>query len=108
NKTFGQLIRRPAGRRMIAAGVIAGLLPLVHAHSFVAVMVVSAFIAILDFAVLRRHLRVWILFAFVAATIALPQLWWSTHESAVKSSSFFAFAFGWDSSKEVHFKFLTD
>jgi hypothetical protein len=33
-------------RRMIAAGVVAGLLPLVHAHSFVVVMVVGGCIAL--------------------------------------------------------------
>lgn len=37
------LLRLPSSRRMIAAGVVAGLLPLVHAHSFIAVMLVAAF-----------------------------------------------------------------
>ena len=35
-------------KRMIAAGIVAGLLPLVHAHSFVVVMVVGAGIALLQ------------------------------------------------------------
>ena len=34
----------PSTRRMLAAGAIAGLLPLIHAHSFVAVMLVGAFL----------------------------------------------------------------
>jgi len=34
----------PSTRRMLAAGAVAGLLPLIHAHSFVAVMLVAAFL----------------------------------------------------------------
>lgn len=34
----------PAAKRMLAAGAIAGLLPLIHAHSFIAVMMVGAFL----------------------------------------------------------------
>ena len=85
-------------RRMIAAAVVAGLLPLVHAHSFVVVMVVGGCIALL-----QRRWRDWITFAVVASLIALPQMWWSTHNSAVNSGSFFAFEFGWDSAKERYF-----
>jgi hypothetical protein len=83
---------------MIAAGVIAGLLPLVHAHSFVVVMAMSACIALL-----QRRWRLWISFALVASLIAIPQIWWSTHQSAVNSSNFFTFSFGWDSGKENYF-----
>jgi hypothetical protein len=85
---------------MIGAGMIAGLLPLVHAHSFVVVMVVGACIALL-----QRRWRVWIVFGLVASIIALPQMWWSTHNSAVNSSTFFAYEFGWDSAKETFFNF---
>ncbi len=84
--------------RMVAAGVIAGLLPLAHAHSFVVVMVVGGFIALI-----QSHWRDWLIFFVVASVIALPQMWWSTHGSAVDSSSFFAFEFGWDSAKETFF-----
>jgi hypothetical protein len=81
--------------RMIAAGVIAGLLPLVHAHSFVTVMVVGACIALL-----QRRWREWITFAVVASAIALPQMWWSTHHSAVNAGRFFEWQYGWDRGKE--------
>ncbi len=91
-------LRVSSVHRMIAAGVIAGLLPLVHAHSFVVVMVIGGCIALL-----QRRWRDWITFAFVASLVALPQMWWSTHNSAVNSGSFFAFEFGWDSAKERYF-----
>jgi hypothetical protein len=85
----------PSVRRMIAAGVVAGLLPLVHAHSFVVVMVVGACLA-----VLQQRWRDWITFFFVASFIALPQLWWSTHHSAVDAGKFFDWQFGWDHGQE--------
>jgi hypothetical protein len=81
--------------RMAAAGVIAGLLPLVHAHSFVVVMVVGACIG-----VLQRRWREWALFILVASAVALPQMWWSTHHSAVDATKFFEWQFGWDRGKE--------
>jgi hypothetical protein len=139
-------------RRMIAAGVIAGLLPLIHAHSFIAVMLVASFlvpwiyrrawvaygaaIAVggliffvalkydalssslvkialagvalglvvnLFFLLPRPHLTLWLGFFVVAVVLALPQIIWSTHHSAVKSQSFIGWQFGWDSDQETAF-----
>jgi hypothetical protein len=85
----------PSVRRMIAAGIVAGLLPLVHAHSFVVVMGVAACIALLQW-----RWREWITFAVVASIIALPQMWWSTHNSAVDAKKFFEWQLGWDHGQE--------
>ncbi len=134
-------------KRMIAAGIIAGLLPLVHAHSFVVVLMVGGCIAIAPYwrawlaiavgalpllyvsiagypllprlnqnimalgiaaagglvawLLLPRSQRTrWTWFFVTALIIALPQMWWSTHNSAVDSSKFFAWEFGWDRGKE--------
>ncbi|HSL55215.1 MAG TPA: hypothetical protein VK868_12515 [Pyrinomonadaceae bacterium] len=89
-------------RRMIAAGVAAGLLPLVHAHSFVVVMAMAACLALLQI-----RWREWITFFVVASVIAIPQLLWSTMNSAVDASSFFAWEVGWDHGQEnpVYFWF---
>jgi hypothetical protein len=78
-------------RRMMAAGVAAGLLPLVHAHSFIVVMGMGACLALLFV-----RWRDWITFFVVALAIAAPQLLWSTWNSAVSASSFFALELGWD------------
>jgi hypothetical protein len=80
---------------MIGAGVIAGLLPLVHAHSFVAVMVVAAGIALL-----QRQWRNWFFFFLTASLVALPQMLWSTYGSAVDSTKFFEWHLGWDRGTE--------
>jgi hypothetical protein len=82
-------------RRMAAAGVIAGTLPLVHAHSFVAVMAVGFFIGLL-----QRKWAAWAVFIAVASAVALPQMWWSTHHSAVDATKFFEWQFGWDRGQE--------
>ncbi len=89
-------------RRMVAAGVAAGLLPLVHAHSFVVVMAMAACLALLQI-----RWREWITFFVVASVIAIPQLLWSTMNSAVDASSFFAWEVGWDHGQEnpVYFWF---
>ena len=78
-------------RRMIAAGVAAGLLPLVHAHSFIVVMGMGACLALLFI-----RWREWVTFFVVASVIAVPQLAWSTWHSAVNAGTFFAFELGWD------------
>lgn len=82
-------------RRMIAAGVAAGLLPLVHAHSFVVVMGMGACLALLQI-----RWREWFAFFAVASAIAIPQLLWSTMHSAVDATTFFAWELGWDHGQE--------
>ena len=91
----------PSSRRMLAAGVVAGLLPLVHAHSFIAVMLVGSCLALIN---LRRW-RVWLLFLVTATLFALPQMLWSTHGSAVNTRAFIAWQFGWDKGTENFFWF---
>ena len=82
-------------RRMIAAGVAAGLLPLVHAHSFVVVMAMAGCLALVQI-----RWREWFTFFVVASVIAIPQLLWSTMHSAVDAGSFFAWEVGWDHGQE--------
>jgi hypothetical protein len=84
-----------AYRRMAAAGVVAGLLPLVHAHSFVVVMAVGFFIGLLQW-----RWREWLIFLVVGSAVALPQMWWSTHHSAVDATKFFEWKVGWDHGDE--------
>src|SRR6266849_6559495 len=91
----------PSAKRMVAAGFVAGLLPLVHAPSFVAVMGVGACLALIN----SKRWREWLIFLVTASLIAFPQLLWSTHGSAVKTSAFIGFQFGWDKGDENFFWF---
>jgi hypothetical protein len=91
-------------RRMLAAGLIVGLLPLVHAHSFVVMMGMGACLAAVEWLGLRKKFREaalpWMLFAGAALLVALPQLWWMTANSAVQAGRFFGWEFGWDHGTE--------
>jgi hypothetical protein len=81
----------PRVARMIGAGVVAGLLPLAHAHSFVVLMLMGGCLALLF-----PRWRAWFIFFAVALLIAAPQMWWATRGSAARAGSFFGWQFGWD------------
>lgn len=81
----------PSAWRMLGAGVVAGLLPLAHAHSFVVLMLMGGCLALLF-----PRWRAWFIFFAVALLIAAPQMWWATRESAARAGSFFGWQFGWD------------
>src|SRR6266581_1947397 len=86
----------PSAKRMLAAGAIAGLIPLVHAHTFLVVMGMGGCLALINW----RKWRDWSVFFIVAILIAAPQLLWSTHHSAVSAMSFLGFQVGWDHGTE--------
>ncbi len=142
----------PSSRRMLAAGIIAGLLPLIHAHSFITLLLVAVFlvpwvywrawlayglaillavivfmlaanyeavgslwvkvvlvallvgvIANLYYFLPRPHMRLWLCFFVAAIVVGGAQILWSTHKSAVKTQSFIAWQFGWDSDQQEMF-----
>ncbi|HZI17859.1 MAG TPA: hypothetical protein VEY09_04620 [Pyrinomonadaceae bacterium] len=101
---FSPFLASPRLRRMLAAGLVVGLLPLVHAHSFVVMMGVGACLALLELTTTRgRRAEAvwrWAMFAGAALLIALPQVWWATSGSEVQAGRFFGWEFGWDHGRE--------
>jgi hypothetical protein len=83
-------------RQMLAAGIIAGLLPLIHSHSFIVVMTTAAFLALIFWSP-----RKWILFFASALLVALPQIFWSTHSSGVHAAWFLKWLPGWDKGNDA-------
>lgn len=79
-------------KRMIAAGVAAGLLPLVHAHTFLVVMASAFCLAI----VFRSALSDWLLFFAVAIPLSLPETLWLAHTGGVNARSYLGWQPGWD------------
>lgn len=79
-----------ARRRLAGAGVIAGLLPLVHGHSFAVVMAAGGCLALLF------PRRAWAWFFAPAVALALPQAAWMAASSAVRARSFVGWHVGWD------------
>ena len=80
-------------RQMLAAGLFAGLLPLIHAHTFLVVMGVGICLMLLS--IPFSSWRKWIAF-FLPTIIALPQLLWLGKSGGVKLSNYVAWQPGWD------------
>ena len=78
--------------RMLAAGIMAGLLPLIHAHTFLVVMGVAACLA----AIFRAMWRRWLLFFALAIPVSLPEVLWLANTGGVKVQSYLGWQPGWD------------
>jgi hypothetical protein len=79
-------------RGMIAAGICAGLLPLIHTHGFVVVFGTGVCIALL----FRSLWKQWMVFFVVALVAAIPELIWLSRNSAIDAARFIAWEPGWD------------
>lgn len=83
-------------RKLAILGILAGSLPLMHTHSFLALGVISACYFVID---LKRkftwqRLRHWLLYGTLALTLAMPQLILFTFKQ-VAESSMLRFHFNW-------------
>jgi hypothetical protein len=69
--------QRKRPQQAAIAGIIAGSLPLFHAHTFMALMMAGAmfgFLAMLRRETRRAHLRYWLVFGAAAALMAAPSI----------------------------------
>jgi hypothetical protein len=80
-----------ATRRMVAAGVITGLLPLVHMHSYAVVMAIGS-----CFALASDRPRTWIPFFAMSLAFGVPQILWFASGSSVETARFVGWHLGWD------------
>ncbi len=86
----------PGGSRMLVAGVLTGILPIVHLHTF-AVVLGTAFLLGVVFSQWRTgHWRAWVVYVVSTVGIALPILAWMARGSQANLSAFFGIEFGWD------------
>jgi len=77
---------------MFVAGILAGTLPLVHAHTFLVVMGVGACLAVL----FRGSWRRWLVFFATALVVATPELVWLARSGNVNAQRFLGWQSGWD------------
>jgi len=75
---------------LLASGILAGMLPMLHAHGFFAVMIASAVMFLLF------RSKEWISFFVPCLLLALPQAWWLSG-TPVKNRLFTAHL-GWEAS----------
>ena len=80
-----------ARRQMLAAGILAGLLPLIHSHSFLVVMTMAAFLALIFWSP-----RNWITFFAIALLLAVPQILWGARGNGLHAGWFLKWLPGWD------------
>lgn len=90
----------PAAKRMIASGVMAGLLLLIHAHTFVMVMGMAGCLCLIFF---KESWRVWAAFFALALVFSVPQMLWVISGSSVEAKSFIGWHFGWDKADDANF-----
>jgi hypothetical protein len=77
---------------MAIVGLLAGMLPLVHAHSFAVLMGCAGLWALMSW----RAWRSWAVFFAATAVVAIPELLMATRGSATKAQSFLGWQWGWD------------
>ncbi|MFN0123527.1 MAG: hypothetical protein ACKV2V_23740 [Blastocatellia bacterium] len=80
-------------RYLLAAGVLAGLMPLAHAHGFFSVMIISAPLALLFFSF------EWLWFFVPAGLLALPQALWLRQTPT--RAQLFKPHFGWEAGDDM-------
>lgn len=81
---------------LLVAGVLTGLLPLIHAHTFAVVVCVVGFLALLRIS----DWKTWIWFFIPAFLLAAPQLFWVTRGASAEAKSFVEIMVGWDKGNE--------
>src|SRR6185312_5215250 len=82
-------------RRMLAAGLCAGLLPLIHAHTFLVVMAAAACLIL----IFRSAWRSWLYFFVAALVVSAPEILWLANTGGVHAGSYLGWQPGWDHSQ---------
>lgn len=98
--TLRQRIRTYLTPRMVVAGVVTGLLPIIHVHTF-AVVFGTAFLWGVVFREWRdSRWRPWALYVLTSLAVALPTLAWTARGTQANPGAFFGLQFGWEAGAE--------
>jgi hypothetical protein len=82
-------------RRIVAGGVIAGMLPLVHAHTFAVIVGTAGCLALL-----HGRIRRWIPFFVISIAAGVAQILWISSGSPIQQQRILEWSFGWDHGSE--------
>ncbi len=86
-------------RQLVLLGVMAGMLPMINTHCFLALGLMSAGWLVYDLIRSRRQLGMavkgWLLYGGLAVVLAAPQLFTWTFSQAVGNDTFLNFRFNW-------------
>ena len=92
----------------ILLGFIAGCMPMIHTHSFLALAILSA---VMFFAYLfnndnkKTYLINWLIYGLIAFMLAMPQLCLWTFSQTVGNTSFLQFKFNWVNNSDTYLWF---
>ncbi|MEG1890034.1 MAG: hypothetical protein RR301_01375 [Clostridia bacterium] len=94
-------------RELVLLGLFAGGLPLIHTHSFLALVLLSGGTCLYCICTSPRNERFeafkpWLIYAAIAAALALPQLICFTFVQAINSAHFLRFQFNWCNNRGGH------
>ena len=84
--------------RLIILGVVAGCMPMIHTHSFLALGIISAVMVVIELVRAKdkkASLINWLWFGGIALVLALPQLILWTFSQTGNNESFLNFQFNW-------------
>lgn len=83
-------------KKLLFAGILIGILPVIHTHTFMSLVFVAGFLVLLEliqnFKNFKKVILNWLWFALPVLVLALPQVLW-LYPSA--SENFMKFGFGW-------------
>lgn len=83
--------------KFLLAGIILGLLPLIHTHTFISLFVVLGFVCLLDL----KNWKTWLYLWIPTLLLVCPYfVWLYLSNTSVHSYSFFALKLGWLSGSE--------
>ncbi|NLC73172.1 MAG: hypothetical protein GX684_05315 [Ruminococcaceae bacterium] len=92
---YDGLTDEKTARQFVLLGIMAGLLPLIHTHSYLALALISFGWMIWDIVKNRKLSKYWLIYAGIAALISLPQLMFFTFGQAAVDGSFIKLSFNW-------------
>lgn len=92
-------------RRLIAAGLITGMLPLVHGHTFLMLFIVGGPLALGDIWRAPARFKPWALCFLLALLLTVPQALLLASSSGSQGSKFFGWQPGWDKGDEAPLSF---
>lgn len=92
----------------VVLGIIAGAMPMIHTHSFLALGIISGVLFFLYFPYKtskKTYFSNWIIYGAIALVLALPQLFYWTFRQTTGNESFLRFGFNWVNKEDDYFWF---
>ena len=88
------------GRRIVAAGILTAMLPLVHAHTYAVIVGMAGCLALLF-----RRVRPWMPFFLISVPLGIAQVLWIAADSPIRAEPFLDWQVGWDRGSQNPFWF---